>query len=85
MPELPPKWLLLAADLLDMAASEFARHGCNDLPIPDGWTDAEVEAFGRAFEEMNSGGRDFDPEIPWVPDFAAMGFLADMLRGVANA
>jgi hypothetical protein len=75
-----PKWLLLAADLLDMASSEFANHGCNDFDTPEGWSAAEVEEFGKALEDWNSDGGNFDPDNPLVMDYMAMGFLAAKLR-----
>lgn len=80
MKTIPPKWMAFAADLLELASDKFSNAGCNDIDVPEGWTDADAYEFGRAFEGWNSEGRGFDPDNPWVKDYAAMSFLAHLIR-----
>jgi len=47
--------LLLAADLLDLAADEFGKHGCNDLDLPAGFTDRDLEALALLMNRANFG------------------------------
>ncbi len=76
-----PRWLRLAADMLETAADQFANHGCADWEFPCEWSEADKIDFCRAYERYNSRGA-----IPSYPDnnppadHAAMGFLAFELR-----
>lgn len=86
MKTIPEKWLRLFADLADQAGDKLGNAGCNDLDVPDGWTVEDVVDFNIAVERWNSGGLDFDPttarQMPH--DYAAFGFLADLLIGAAR-
>ena len=77
---IPPKWLALAGDLLDMASDKFANHGCNDYHLPDDWSDEERRELMLAMEVANGTPEEFDPDQRCLSDWWAMAFLADVLR-----
>ncbi len=80
-----PKLLNLAADLLEKAALATAP-GTTDWQFPEDWTEAEKHEFalGEAIfavtrnEDDTSDGVYPDESPP--PDFAVMGYLAELLR-----
>ena len=96
MSALSPDLLELAADMLDLAGEEFARHGCNDLQLPADMPLTDVEALVKLANRANFGDR---PESTWPPDDVAtaeqvrhradevvvMGALAFGLREMAKA
>jgi hypothetical protein len=67
----------LAADLLYLAADEFANHGCNDWDWPADWSDEERRDFAARYAAYNGDDETYDT----LPDFAVMGFLGSMLEG----
>lgn len=78
---------LLAARLLEMAASEFGNHGCNDMDMAtfDGMT---LEEKGWLMAQFHIWDQEANP-VDWEPrqfrmigDTEWMHFCADMLRGV---
>lgn len=75
------KELKLAVKMLDYASDVFGSHCCNDLPEEfwKGWTHDERMEFYRQYEIWNSEGRDYDPEMYRLHDYAVMGFLAHKL------
>ena len=77
---IPPKWLALAGDLLELASDKFANHCCNDFYLPDDWSDDERRELLLAMETANGTPEDFDPDQTCVEDWCAMAFLADVLR-----
>lgn len=76
------KYRQLASKLLEMAAQEFANHGCNDVDeeVYEGWTREERRQLVRDFEQWNSQGKDYDPEWLHLPDFALMSFFAHLIN-----
>jgi hypothetical protein len=56
----------LAAELLRVAAESFSNHGCNEFDLAAVVPDVEERrAIMRRYEERNSGGQDFDPELDY--------------------
>lgn len=82
-PEINPKWIVLASEMLDAAADHYGNHGCNDWDYPARWTDAEREEFGRAVGRWNSNEADYDLAIS-PPDHCVMSFLSVYLLTVAG-
>ncbi len=83
-----PKLLTLAADLLDKAAEKAA--GTYDWQFPADWTEAEKHDFAVAEAILStakngddSPGPVYPDEAP-PPDFAVMGYLAELLRQEAD-
>ncbi len=81
-----PFEMRLAADLLKMAAEEFGRHCCNDLPLPN---TEDANRLGRQYHEWNGDPQEWedypaDRPIIYFNDSAAMAFLADRLRHEAE-
>lgn len=91
-----PALLLLAADLLDKAASEFGNHGCNDYDLPRSMSHADVETLADLCNRDNfQNVRDMSKIDPKdmqtakrlrrnAPDFVVMGALAFGLRELAR-
>ncbi len=73
----------LAADFLDRAAEEFSNRSCNDFDFPESWTREEKQNFIRGYYENNGDPEEYDPKDLTIADFAAMGYLAALLRGEA--
>ncbi len=80
-------WALLAADLMDQAASEFGNHGCNDMNLNSyGLTKAEQKELVTFMHAKNG-----DPEetknsveaLPNTSDFCVMHACAAWLRELA--
>ncbi len=63
----------LAADLLDVAADEFASHGCNDYARPGWLPQGEWEELAATDEGA--------PRGSWTSDWLLMRALAKKLRG----
>jgi hypothetical protein len=86
MPEqpLPPKWLALAAQLLEEASDQYSNHVCNDWDFPADWTIEERREFVRQMYEWNGNPEDIDQDHLDVPDFWVMGFLAEQLRKIVE-
>lgn len=71
---------LLAADMLDMAVNAFSAHTCNDFLFPDEWTLEEKQEFVKSYYEWIGSPEEYDPQHLFLPDYAVMEFLADLLR-----
>ena len=77
-----PKMLKLASVLLNLAADEFANHGCNDMDETllkaIGFTAEEKQKLAEELSQWNEGRP--DPEDPmyfeWIGDHVWMRFLA---------
>lgn len=50
-----PRVLLLAAELLELAADEFSNHGCNDFKTPPDLTEADLESLADLHNLANFG------------------------------
>jgi hypothetical protein len=78
----------LAPELLDLAASEFGSHGCNDLDFEElGLSRAEQEAFVMFMNEHNGSPEDVPDAIKALPrssDFAVMYACAEWIRRAAR-
>lgn len=74
-----PKWLALAAGLLDKAGDHFSNHGCNDWEFPPDWTIEERRELVRAMYKDNGDPENFDPGNLAVPDWWVMRFLAGQM------
>jgi hypothetical protein len=78
---------ILAADLLDMAAEVFGRHGCNDVPeeLFEGWSNDEMKKLER--DDLESDGlEDYSADDPpCLADFGLMYYFAKALRAEAEA
>lgn len=73
----------LAADLLKLAADQFANHGCNDIDqkLLEGWTEKERQDLMRDYEIVNSNGRDYEEGDKIQEDWIAMLAMAYKLEG----
>lgn len=81
-----PKWLKLAAKLLELAGDEFSNHGCNDWYFPSDWTKNERREFAeRIREEIGEPDEleDLDDTLDPV-DWEVMYFLAKVLKKAAK-
>jgi hypothetical protein len=85
MEPIPPKWLGLAGDLLELAADKFSNHGCNDYEFPKDWTVAERRRMLRAMHDWNGDPGEYDPDEAVTMDWFVMAFLADRLKEAAKA
>lgn len=76
-----PKELLLAADLLRMAADEFGNHGCNDIDeaLVSRFTTEEKIVLAKELGEYN-GDPEEERNFMHIGDYALMGFMAFKLR-----
>jgi hypothetical protein len=74
--------LKLASRLLKMAAKEFSKHGCNDIPEEfwKTWILEERKDFIRSYYECNGELDDYNENHLHLGDFVLMDFLADKLR-----
>jgi hypothetical protein len=72
----------LAAMLLRRASEEFGNHGCNDFDLvcDGGMLAKEADDFRKRFHAWNGDPEEFTPGRTDLADFAAMGFLADLLE-----
>jgi hypothetical protein len=79
------KELRAAGELLDLAADEFANHGCNDLDSSfwKGWTEEEKREFYKSYHEWNGDPEEFREDAPlnYLGDSAIMAFLSAKLKG----
>jgi hypothetical protein len=77
---------ILAARMLRLAAREFGNHGCNDFDLvaDGGMLAKEARDFRKRFHDWNGDPKEVyaqdNPGRTDLPDFAAMGFLADLLE-----
>lgn len=78
------KELELAAMLLKRAANEFSNHGCNDLKLPDNWTQAECDEFLHALQAWNGDPENYRPGQRVTMDWFVMSFLSAKLHNMAS-
>jgi hypothetical protein len=82
--KLTPNMLHLISDLLEMAAEEFSRHGCNDFDLSE-WLDPdEQQSFVRGFHEWNGDPEEFNPERPEMGDSCVMSYLSGLFYDAAE-
>lgn len=67
----------LAGELLGLASSAFANHGCNDFDRPSYFTPEEWAMMAAGFEQWNSGGRD-EPNL--LCDWVVMRWLSTLAK-----
>ncbi len=79
-----PKWLKLAAQLLESASAVFSNRGCNDFDYPKDWTQADIDEFEQAVNLWNTRNSEPEPDPAPVPDWFAMSFLALWIKDQAN-
>ena len=89
---IPAKWVLLAADLLELASGKFSCHGCNDYSYPKDWTEDERREFALAMTAWNwdkevseltpEQVEDAEYDVNMINDWQAMSFLASQLGRV---
>ena len=76
--------LHLASSMMDLAASEFSHHGCNDMDhvLTLSWTHDQRLAFVREYGVWNGDPENWQTikDFEHLPDFAIMGFLAHKLK-----
>jgi hypothetical protein len=88
------KWADLAADMLGLAADDFANHGCDDWKWPADWSAEDRRAFAAAMHEANNRKpeadfgaherEDLEHDLKGEygpPNWWVMRFLAARLRG----
>lgn len=73
------KLLLLAADMLDLAADEFGNHVCNDFDLPAEFTAADRAALAAL---MNRSNFDDSPSETWPADDVRS--AEDLRRGTSD-
>ncbi len=89
-----PKWLALAAEMLDLASEQLSANGCNDWQWPDDWTTVDRHRFALALVRDNNprmseeavdleatafANRNYGP-----PDWWVCCFLAHVLKKTAK-
>lgn len=81
-----PKWLKLAASMLDEVAERDRDRDCNDWLWPDGWTAEDQREFYQAIAlYVGQDVEDFvEGDIFGPPDWLVMSFLAKQLQGLAG-
>ena len=84
MADMNPKWLAVAAEMLELASDEFSNHGCNDWDFPDDWTIDERRELVRAIYQDNGDPQNFDPDRLCAMDYQVMRFLARRLKSQAK-
>ena len=75
----------LAATLLEMASDKFSNHGCNDLDLPEAWTQEECDEFTLAMQTWNGDPQEHEPGSRMTMDWFAMSFLAAKLKAAAES
>jgi len=75
-----PKWIQLAGQLLEVAAKQFANHGCNDWEFPPDWSEEDKRELVSAMYTQNGDPENYDPTQPRVPDWWGMSFLGSQLK-----
>ncbi len=78
-----PKWLRLAADLLELASDQFSNNSCNDYEWPKDWSDKDKIEFQQAIH-INDPPDYSDKPRPCLVDWLAMDCLAVQLRAKAE-
>lgn len=86
------KELLLASELLKMAADEFGNHGCNDFDLFDyGFTENECKQYAKEYHEWNGDPEEYELTLEeknyhynYESDFAVMDYMAHKLRKLAE-
>ena len=79
-----PKWLSVAAEMLDLASEEFSNHGCCDWEFPADWTLSDKQELVEAMHEDNGSPEEYNPNYLSVPDWWVMCFLASRLQKEAE-
>lgn len=75
------KELLLAAHLLELAASEFGDHGCNDLSeyAWEGWSKKERIEFIQSYHRSKGNMEEAKEKHLYLEDYCVMSFLAERI------
>jgi hypothetical protein len=76
--------LLLAADMLDALAAEWAGAICNDWDPPDDMSNEDRARLARIAWESNGSPPDEDPNEPVRTDFVAAYGAAEYVRRLAS-
>lgn len=78
------KELKLAVSFLQEASHEYNSHCCNDWEFPSNWSKKEKIQFVKEYHQYNGDPEEFNLKHLYLPDFAAMSFLAHKLEKLAN-
>lgn len=71
---------LLASKFLEEMSDRYGDHGCNDWKFPNDWTRGDKLDFILKFHKYNGDLEEFNGKNLDLPDFCAIGLLADLLR-----
>lgn len=80
------KYRVLIAELLELAADQFANHGCNEFDLTDSLPDrADQHKLAKTmFDEDDPDEYDSETDYNVMHDYRLMAFFADKIRKLAT-